>query len=84
MVQSYSPGGVNVHPSSTRFLGPTQVHKPNSISISSATFAQLMALQQAARVHIQNGIAISSEDFAGSQSWHTDWQMGMMAVKWYQ
>jgi len=30
-------------PSNTCFLGPTQVHIPNGISISSATFAQLMA-----------------------------------------
>jgi len=30
-------------PSNTCFLGPTQVHIPNGISINSATFAQLMA-----------------------------------------
>jgi len=40
-VQSYSLGGANVHPSNTRFHGPTGVHVPNDMSIGSAVFARL-------------------------------------------
>jgi len=43
MVHSYSPGYGNVTLFNTCFLGPTRVHTPNGISISSAIFAQLTA-----------------------------------------
>ena len=44
----FSPAKLPLHawkciPSNTRFLGPTQVHVPNGISIGSAVFAPLMA-----------------------------------------
>jgi len=42
-VQSCSPGGPVCTPRNTCFLGLTRVHDPNSISIGSATFAQLTA-----------------------------------------
>jgi len=40
-VQSYSPGGANVH--SRLIRGPTPLSNPNCISISTAVFAQLSA-----------------------------------------
>ena len=41
-VQSYSPGGANVHPNLIRcFLAPVRIHVPNGISIGSAVFAGL-------------------------------------------
>jgi len=42
-VQLYLPGGAHLPTGNTYFLGPTWVHNPNGISISSAIFAQLMA-----------------------------------------
>ena len=40
-VQSYSPGGANMHPHLTHASWATPVHIPNGISIDSAVFAQL-------------------------------------------
>jgi len=42
-VQSYLPGGANVTPFDTCFLGPTRVHSSNGISICTAVFAQVTA-----------------------------------------
>jgi len=44
MVQSYSPGGANVHPHLVHgFPGPTLLSMPNGVSIGLAIFAPLTA-----------------------------------------
>jgi len=48
MVQSYSPGGAICSPlCNTCFLGPIQVHNPNSISTRSAIFVLYRSRQSA-------------------------------------
>ena len=53
--------GGSGHPPKTWLLGPTEVHNPNGISISSAIFARLMSVTDRPTDHTNLSVTAASQ-----------------------